>query len=546
MSKKITESMMKGMVEQVLTKEVSEFGTPPKVTDLDSVIDSKISDLRRMKRYQNDTAKKIFKQIADLDGDAENITNEDLKAAYRLLSSGNAGDVEKIAYALKSLSLNADDDQKRKHDVNLFAALSGRAQDPSKTIGAYTDLFHRDPNSITQDDIEEYLFVYSKLPKGYEPNVGDLSVNRAPKQDVFDFDLRNFQAADGAFPDQLASVFEALVGTETNYLKRLQMITNFSKDVSDVLNSEDGDDAAKEKMKSLGLQKFMQNIMALDYITTITKNLESGSAAYQFETFLALLAGGKVTGKAPESEGEDTSLMGATDFEVNVNGQVFKGSSKYFSRFSGLTQSAKGFNVGDKIHYIIAIKKGASDEPQSNPNKIVSLNIHWLVIECFRKNEIGDGKFKYYGPLGNALAVDKEFVSKAQFDSSQFERNSFIGELRLVSVDTTPFKDQATEVADKLSDNFKKVFDLTKSSIADTGTIKDSVSKYSSTGQQADGNEAVSKIVSLKSNVKELIDLLSALEPEQGYETVDTSAIAESKKVSSNLLKKLILETLKK
>ena len=162
------------------------------------------------------------------------------------------------------------------------------------------------------------------------------------------------------------------------------------------------------------------------------------------------------------------------------------------------------------------------------------------MIECFEKNDKGQGKFKYYGPLGNALAVDVDFQDRAKFDSSQFERNSFIGKLTLVSADTKAFKDEASSLANKLSGNFEKVFNLTKSSIEDTSMIKDGVSKYASTGKMTDGNQAIDKIVSLKSNVKNLMDLLSGLDASDGYESVDTSKITES------MLKKLISETFKK
>lgn len=549
MGNKVTKETLKMLIEGVLNEKATSFGTPPIVPNLKDASGKLTTDgeavLNKVKSALGDSktkAKNSIDSIAKSDGDVNDISNNDLVNAYKSLNKASVSDATKMAKTLKSLSDLGNAEEKKKHDVNAWAALSTRSSKSEMLDPKNPDLYHEDPSKITEEDIRNYLFVYQKLPSSYKPSELSLDVDKAEKEDVFDFDLRNYNAAEGKYPDQIASVFQVLFGGETSFLKRMKMVIDFS---NAALQTSADDEEAKNKIKALGLQKFMQNIMALDYISSIVKNLESGSGAYQFETFLALLAGGKVTGKAPDSDSQDTSLMGATDFEAtDMNGQIFKGSSKYYSKFAGLKQSAKGFEQGQYVHYIIAIKKGETGEGTSEAGSITSLSIHWLIIHCFEKQG-GKAKFKYYSPLGNTISIDTVSQEFAKFDSSMFQRATYIGDLQLVSKDTTKFKDQAGELAGKLEGNFKQVFELTSSSVKNTTQIKDGVTKYSASGKINDGQSVVNGITELKNNVKVLLDLLGSLGPDEEYEKIDTSSLQE-RKVSGKMLKKIIEESFKK
>lgn len=140
MTKKVTGNDLKKLLEGVLSEKDS-FGTPPQIADLEKDKESAVEKLKAMTPFQKSTADGLIDKLAKFDNNAKNITAADLTAAYRSVASGNAGDARKTAYALKSLSSDADNEEKKKHDVNLFAALSARSQDPSK-IENYTELFH--------------------------------------------------------------------------------------------------------------------------------------------------------------------------------------------------------------------------------------------------------------------------------------------------------------------------------------------------------------------------------------------------------------------
>ena len=83
----------------------------------------------------------------------------------------------------------------------------------------------------------------------------------------------------------------------------------------------------KENQKEL-----LTSIMVLDSLNFIVKDFESGSSAYLFEAFLALMGGGKILGKETTTAGK----MGGADFEYNQGGDTFKGSSKYYAAGSWL------------------------------------------------------------------------------------------------------------------------------------------------------------------------------------------------------------------
>ena len=62
----------------------------------------------------------------------------------------------------------------------------------------------------------------------------------------------------------------------------------------------------------------LAKVIVADYVTTLVKQIDAGAAAYRFEMLLAMMAGGRVTGKssAKDDSGKETGKMGAVDFEM--------------------------------------------------------------------------------------------------------------------------------------------------------------------------------------------------------------------------------------
>jgi len=530
--KKVTGKDLERLIERT-------FGTPPRGKTSNIEIDSETMKTMGLKSPKPALNRII--NIAMLDKKPDQISQEDLRKAYRSLAGGTLKQAKETAASLKALTaFSKKAEEEKKHDINLYFSIIRRSKEDKNS---FKELFFDKKYLIeppSKEEISKHLIVWDR--KDDTPDVGNFNVELQDKQDVFDFDLRNYAADEGKYPPQLASVFGLLFEGETNFIKRLGKIVDFSNNVISSLGEGDAADTAKKSLKDLGLQKYMQNLMVLDYLTTIAKNLDSGSGAYHFEAFLALVAGGKVTGKATED-----GLMGALDFEM---GNKVKGSAKYYSKFAGLKQSAKGFSLDEVVHYIIAIKKGEGQQGEANPMKIMELNLHWIIIECIEKNK-AKARFKYYDPLGVAMAVDPKLTDKATFGGNAFERNSFIGTIKLVSTDTTDFSKLAKNVAEKLEGNYKKVAIKTQEAVKNSIEAKEGITSYASSGTLQAGNAAVDAIVNLREKAKELIDLLGSSkdkkskDEESKYDKVDTSKLNESKQITAEHLKKLIQESFK-
>lgn len=522
----------------------------------------------------DDAAKKIARilKTAD-DGEINNLTKKDLVKSYRMLSTIQAdkSDFKYLAAALKGLSAKGDDDgHKKLHDVNLYFALMGRKQDPRKATkfqknkAALTKFFFDESifdEPPTKEDVQEYLLVYDTIsdPEG----VLDPTDFGEPqkKQDIFDFDLRNYDSAQGKYPPSLQVVFERLVGAETNFLNRVNKITDFSESFAN-LRSDDNENQAYLRAQSAiqknGFASFTQGVMALDYISSIARNLDAGSSAYQFETFLALLAGGRVTGKDPaalEGEAEEGSKskgqMGAVDFKTTYDGKEVSGSSKFYSTFSGLSQSAKGFKQGENVIYIIGIKEGGAD-----PQKMTAVNIYFLTIQCVRKS--GDlGTFKYFGPLGNALKVDSD-VEEAKFDNTLISRQALVGTIKFVDIETQTFKEVALESANAISDYYGQMLKELEEIFAETVALKNNLTDYSTSiekkaSPKATGLRAIRKIdsgykaIENSNKIKQKTEpLVSALSDEKGWHAKQSSQVQAEQKITTEMLQKLIEENFKK
>lgn len=108
--------------------------------------------------------------------------------------------------------------------------------------------------------------------------------------------------------------------------------------------------------------------------------MDSGSGAYLFEYFLALVCGGKVEGKSKTAAGQ----MAATDFSMNGK----KGSAKYYRDSAGLSQASAGFLGGDTT-YVIGLKKQdmlqiPRAQGGTDPDKLVAIDLHFLTVKKHR------------------------------------------------------------------------------------------------------------------------------------------------------------------
>ena len=123
-------------------------------------------------------------------------------------------------------------------------------------------------------------------------------ITDATREAIVGFDLRNAQSDAGSFPPALRGVYEPLFKNEKTLIGRLRSMTEFTQNI---LAASKDPTKAQQIFGSSGFNEFALNVMAMDYVNSIAKGLDSASGAYAFESFLALISGGKVAGKEKNS-----------------------------------------------------------------------------------------------------------------------------------------------------------------------------------------------------------------------------------------------------
>ena len=149
----------------------------------------------------------------------------------------------------------------------------------------------------------------------------------------------------GKFPKEYELVVEKVLGHRTKIGPRIREISRISHKY---YKASQNPSEAKKFIRG-NIQETLRELLLLDVLNYITKEMDSGSGAYLFEYFLAMVCGGKVEGKMKTPAGQ----MAATDFTM-YTGE--KGSAKYYRDSAGLSQASAGFLGGD-TQYVIGLKK---------------------------------------------------------------------------------------------------------------------------------------------------------------------------------------------
>ena len=113
--------------------------------------------------------------------------------------------------------------------------------------------------------------------------------------------------------------------------------------------------------------KFLNAVVAMDFISAMVKEMDKGSAPYVFEAFCGMIHGGAGTGGANK----------AGDFTIwTSSGKLAAGSSKFLKSTGGSQQAVSGFNVGESVMYVQALKKDSSGKGTADPDAISSIDLY--------------------------------------------------------------------------------------------------------------------------------------------------------------------------
>ena len=451
------------------------------------------------------------KKLAKNDGKAKDITSSDIEKA---LVDDEKDEIDAINFLRQNIAGNA--------------------------AGKPKDVFAKDLNTAVSA-------VADKQKKVDFQSTGDSKIKAATDDDqLFQFDITNakMQTSDPSMSPALKNVFDFLQIQGQTLSQRILKLSEFSDNLQ---NAAKNDDAAKKYLQDLGLLKFTQFTMAMDYLNTISKNVDSGSGAYFFETFLAALAGGNVAGKETTDEGG----QGGADFTFGNNPNA-RGSSKFLKKGSKSSQSPKGFERKEFVHYVVARKVLDQGTGPSAPapssldvDQIVGFDIHYMVLQVIRPKTL----FQLYSlDKSNSLAKVGDTIYRDEGSSkpiiTQSGQKGYIGTLKITSVYQEQFKKVLETAVGNLEKNFGNAFEKFKKTFDTVAAAKESIGSYASKGEQAAGNDAIDKLLAYQTAMKSLFTDFDELK-DGGYEAPDSEKVKKLGESKLSELDKLILEVLK-
>lgn len=350
--------------------------------------------------------------------------------------------------------------------------------------------------------------------------------------------------------------------------------------------------AETEEKYSGSNSDFLSEIQLLDLITSVVKDYDSGAGAYVFEYFLALLAGGNVEGKATTDAGK----MGAADLIYTLADGKRYGSAKFVQRGSS-SQAVSGFQSLFKkkfrkdpndptftpdqkeileVEYIVTVKKsdfvGTAKDPaasggslqeavntvgvSSDPSRIIALMV-WTPTITF------DGKDFKVKETGQVLEVEKASVGKAgglKLDISKFGAST--GTIYMARHRTETFKRMLTSTLKNQNEDLRKAFEglqkymeslqeaETNVRLYTTARAEDEESKKKRVGYADDAFKDLTEAEGYFKQVVENIGYNHSIRDTgdivRNPLKVKDNSVTEGQKITSNFLKKIIQETLKK
>ena len=515
---KLTESIIDQLIAEQIEKldEKNKINTP-KIDTPDFTAQFRSPQGRIFKRNKKIDVK--IKSLANNDNQSADISVDDIVDAYK---QNDADELDAINYMGQGLSIDIGGKLKKpfndlKNDA--IAQLQQMAQDQSMDMRV-------GKTKIEYEDVQK--------------SINNWNLANASMQD-----------ATPKLPRSLKNLFDVLSLDSTTLDGRLKKISEFSKNV---LLAAANDDTAKKALNKMGTLKFTQYALAVDYLSTISKAVDSGSGAYLFETFLAALSGGNVAGKEQTKKGKS----GGADFTFG-SGVNARGSSKYLKDTSAATQAFAGFEKEETVHYVVATKildKGNAPKVSSqDPDQLIGFNIYYPVLHVIIPKLV----FRWVDTNGIQvgdliLATDQKNLNIKTHIKS-FPNDTHIAQLMLVNQNGEIFRDLLNKAVDNMAGDINKAFDKFQVAFDKVDAAKESVGGYAVSGKQKDGEDAIDNLFNYQAALKEVFNILKqqsystpASAPgkaAKGYEEPDATKVAKLNENNlENILDKMIQEVI--
>ena len=542
MTKKVTGKDLKTLIEGVLNEKIKNQLVDPAVDLFTNVGKDKPPSRQSGKNDSNwrelgvkskiDQKSPLFKKLAATSPTSTALSLKDLETA--------------VADMITRLQTNEkpNDDQLKRDQAIAIMKKSASPELQNVINKVYLNYF-KNTDSDSQDldlkaltgKIDSYIdklsgeqvtpFAGQEMPfKSLETNTGDFSLGKMPKANPSLVNL--FGGIDG----------DSIIG-------KLRSIEDFSRNAQE----KTLDSWAKEKDQ---FAPFVYS-KVLSYLANEIKTRGSMEAGYSFEKWLALLLNFPVVG----------AENGAADNLGKVGAEMVYTSAKLYSNLSGdygPSQSTEGLKEitgkGNKVYYFIGLKNKDSEGKAKVEGFTFIPSIDLYLVEISEEKGDLKGRFitdnatttskSFSLPKDKATPTQSKLAPYGFGDTSALEQFKFLtiylpqGEVTENSLETTAqflasevnkIKDQpATQAIMDAATKIKKIEANTDSYVGKSKKEKGSATDY---------------IKEITNDYLALGDLQKKIF-QYGEGGTIKNAISETKKITSDLLKKIISESFKK
>lgn len=557
MANKLTNEKLDLLIEQVLNEKINPLDKEHddqvlKFKDGNNAVHSfDKSNSNKNQSRPGKPSREYMSSMTDLGGDKSQLDIEDIKAALQQIVTKNATDIKKDrSKYLDWLSLSKADIEKRGNstDKKYWNAAIAIMQNDYGTESEKGNSRYKIKSKFENiKPIQFYISGHKPENKHFKDNWLQLAFDpepaaaanmdmpqQTPKQinaDLFALNIASAPSETAQFPTDVANSADVIFAGTKNLYERIKVVTEVSKQFFN---------PTARTIIQAEMPKEFAKVVFLDYINEITKNMDDRASAYLFESFLALVAGGRVEGASTEDEG----VMGATDFTIGNEGA--KGSCKYYTSYSKIKQKISGFKNNEPIHYIIALK----EKEEVNGQKVIKkLNIYYFKVSV----EILTNKYKvnYFDPEGTNISyrdLSKKETEVPMNFADLYKGNTYIGDIMMLSDDREEYK---TIFQKNISDTNKDLSSLVNkaSSIADTSrSMNTNLREYIMKDDSVSGDQAVKELKSVNVFMQEMYNELTNLGFKPTTEKLTENKKSQTKSIKDldKLIERVILESMNK
>jgi hypothetical protein len=511
MSNKLTKKKIDLLIEQVLQEKNINVKIPGLGKNDKNKINTADDNFHKEFGYSVPKLNKTeFEDLSAEDGSPTNFTPTDLYNAFLDTTGSTYDDAQKFLKGKRAYKITADRAKQTAEKVK-----SQDVQDV-ENIDAF------DPATPTKvvsaDDIKSMAF---KKLQTIAADPADESTNL------------------GSFPEGLATAVNVVFKGINNFKGRIEKISELTKLVYRAMPRTGWKGNANEIQKSFIKESdLLATVLFLDYVTTVVKEIDSGAAAYEFESMLALLSGGRVTGKQTTASGK----MAATDFVTNKG---VNGSAKYYGRvgYSSIKQAPLGFDMNVPYIYIIAHKKADSRSTAittgtSDPREIAAVDLYLLSVitpngkDFVIRNPNGDliyrqasKSYVYLGGEETMVNPITLYVEKETNESKSF-RQQLLGDIGQ-NLEINQGQHEAALVAYNQISKYSYVAD-------------EKLKSFMTTGEDGAGNEALKAMMQMEQGIEKIAPIFNSQYSAQITKGLKGGSLKENKTKSLKELDKLI------